>query len=349
MSPPELESSDTTIVDDGDIILVLPKQHRIRVSSIFLSYASPVFKTLFGPHFAEGQAARSPQHPKEIPLPDDDGAAVKHLCHLLHGQSEDSNGNPDKEFAERLWKLAVVADKYDCVGTLSLHTEAMLSRFLNRTATGALDIGAMAHLAAAASLLIQPRLFYVFTKRLVLDYHEPFLMLLSGPCSGTLSAEFLRTCSLTDQASLWLHDTNRPCAVTIETQRTTARLMFMEGMQHNTWCRGCGGYRVKGGDCAQMVVRKFSEYELGACLPRLSDRSLSEVLLHVHGMGDVVCNRLHAMEHTPGIPAAVFTNMAQKAYDAAGLCLQCTKNGGVATDSCEHEKDKVAAGPIASG
>ncbi|KAI7277108.1 hypothetical protein KC335_g99 [Hortaea werneckii] len=80
------ERRDVDVAADGDIILALPQNLCIRVSSAVLSLVSPVFKAMLGPRFREGSESRSSSQPKEISLPEDDGIAMKHLCLLLHAQ-----------------------------------------------------------------------------------------------------------------------------------------------------------------------------------------------------------------------------------------------------------------------
>lgn len=59
MEPP---TTTTTIDSDGDVILVVGsnKQRRLQVSSTSLSKASPVFKSLFGPHFRKTDRPPTP-------------------------------------------------------------------------------------------------------------------------------------------------------------------------------------------------------------------------------------------------------------------------------------------------
>ena len=76
MNPP-------TVMDpEGDVILVLGDVG-LQVSSKVLSVASPVFKAMFGPHFAEGQGQASSMKPRRIKLHDDDVEAMKVLCKYI--------------------------------------------------------------------------------------------------------------------------------------------------------------------------------------------------------------------------------------------------------------------------
>jgi len=86
-APHPSEMVNIDIAAEGDVILVL-QQTRLRVSSAILSSASPVFKTMFGPNFLEGQGQRSAGDPREVTLHDDDLCAMTRLCRLLHHQPD---------------------------------------------------------------------------------------------------------------------------------------------------------------------------------------------------------------------------------------------------------------------
>jgi len=74
------------IADRGDVILLVgvPPRAKIRVFSLILTAASPIFAAMLGPHFREGQGERSAESPKGIALPDDDPTAMTAMCRLLH-------------------------------------------------------------------------------------------------------------------------------------------------------------------------------------------------------------------------------------------------------------------------
>jgi hypothetical protein len=128
LPPPNMTTIDITTTD-GDILLVLGET-RLRVSSVILSSASPVLKTMLGPNFLEGQGDRSAQDPKEIPLSDDDVAAMVRLCRLLHHQDDMPATPHDKmslaAYAEELLALTELADKYSCMGSIRLAGGYML-------------------------------------------------------------------------------------------------------------------------------------------------------------------------------------------------------------------------------
>lgn len=102
------------IDDAGDVILSTPAKEAVPaqellVSSKALSLASKPFRTMFGPHFMEGQAL-SVANPPALLLAEDDGYALSLLCQLLHHQ--DCQSVPD---SGQFVGLLVLADKYDCV------------------------------------------------------------------------------------------------------------------------------------------------------------------------------------------------------------------------------------------
>jgi hypothetical protein len=100
---------------DGNIILVVgPEQNnRLRVSSLFLSVASPVFKAMFAPNkFLEGRNLDT-SNPKEISLPDDDPEAIEVLCRFIHHRLESLPINTRK-----LVKFTKLVDKYQCALTM---------------------------------------------------------------------------------------------------------------------------------------------------------------------------------------------------------------------------------------
>lgn len=48
------------------------------------------------------------------------------------------------------------------------------------------------------------------------------------------------------------------------------------------------------------------------------------------------------------VKSRVMTSKAIEIYDALGLCLLCVKNGGKKTKRCNHEEDKILAGPFSA-
>lgn len=72
-----------TIMDpEGDVLFVLG-DFEFRVSSKALSLASPVFKAMFGPNFAEGQGLALGKGIRRIEMHDDDPEAMNILCKCI--------------------------------------------------------------------------------------------------------------------------------------------------------------------------------------------------------------------------------------------------------------------------
>lgn len=202
LSKLKLEASqlpDMTTVDiattNGDVFLTLG-QTRLRVSSVILSSASPVFKAMLGPDFLEGQGERSAQNPKEIPLPDDDVAVMTRLCRLLHHQGDCSSRDPKAVAASArgLFNLAVLADKYDCIGSIQMAGGYLLFDLESATSAGRAPVQAMLNLVAASYILEDGRHFALFTRRLVLDFANTFSTMSSEPALAVLPNVFLRKC-----------------------------------------------------------------------------------------------------------------------------------------------------------
>lgn len=107
--------ANISVIDqEGDVILICGEDE-FQVSSKVLSLASPVFKALFSPRFAEGQPTSSKA--ARIQLRDDDVESMRFMCAVLHHKCAPVNGIG----LERLERLAVVTDKYD-VRCISIST-----------------------------------------------------------------------------------------------------------------------------------------------------------------------------------------------------------------------------------
>jgi len=87
---------------------------QFRVSTAVLRLASSVFSNMFKPSFHEGQRLLYEDCP-EFELEDDDAQLMGLLLRILHYR-----GNPSdyKMSAEKLARLSVLCDKYDCSGAL---------------------------------------------------------------------------------------------------------------------------------------------------------------------------------------------------------------------------------------
>ena len=109
----------------GDVTFVL-KNVELRMNSKALSLASPVFKALLKPNFLEGQALRDRKMVR-VEFPEDDTEAMTTLCKLIHYRPDDTTNVE----VDLLVNLAVLTDKYDCVGTSSCYGGlALVSRLV---------------------------------------------------------------------------------------------------------------------------------------------------------------------------------------------------------------------------
>ncbi|KAM3413527.1 hypothetical protein BST61_g11516 [Cercospora zeina] len=165
-----MSDEDVEIVSpDGDVVLVvgLPKPEtcrKIQVSAATLAAISPVFKTLFGPHFREGRQTRGPTNPVEIPLPDDDSLAVLRLCRMAHMNSDDLSTRPT---GVELLGLATTVDKYCCVAALKLQCSALLQAWCKYGSSAHNPQRELWSVASASYLLECPHTFETVTSRLV--------------------------------------------------------------------------------------------------------------------------------------------------------------------------------------
>lgn len=156
------------IAPDGDLILVVgPEESKFRVRSILLMAASKPFSAMLGPHWKEGQGMRDQDGPFELPLPDDDAAALKLICSIIHYQNEKV---PRTLPAGDVLAVAVVADKYDCVDVLKFASETWLRTSESEPANLML-------LTAAAYLFRNAQAFSEITRALVLNYNGSYLSL----------------------------------------------------------------------------------------------------------------------------------------------------------------------------
>ena len=160
-------SPTRVVCDTGDVVLVADDgTHpalKIKVSTVILSVASKVFKTLFRSGFAEAQAIRNSPHALvEIHIGDPPCDALL-LCQILHYQ-----GNLENLNHQEFLSLAVIINKYDCIEALRHVAYARFSalQLCNY------DLEEHLYYAAAAWILDQPKFFRQLTKDLVIYYED---------------------------------------------------------------------------------------------------------------------------------------------------------------------------------
>jgi hypothetical protein len=159
---PEIEPLTKVVCDIGDVLLVaddgshLPL--RIQASSVLLSTASKVFRTLFRSGFAEGEAMRNAAESSPEIRVSDAPADLLLLCQLLHFQ-----GDLENVTHQRFLDLAVIVDKYDCTKALRYATTSKFAALRPD------DLGQTVKISylAAAWILDQPEAFRRLSKSIV--------------------------------------------------------------------------------------------------------------------------------------------------------------------------------------
>ena len=148
----------------GDLVLVsgpAERQQSVRVSSKILSVASPVFATMFGPRFAEGQNSGTENW--TVSLPDDDPTAIVTICQILHFKA--ATASPlSIAFIER---VAEASEKYDVTGHMKSWTETALSyqRTNNCTEKG------ISRLLKAWGALGSHEGFWMYSHSIIMDFN----------------------------------------------------------------------------------------------------------------------------------------------------------------------------------
>jgi len=156
------------IAPDGDLILIVgPEEARFHVHSMLLKAVSKPFSVMFGPDWKEGHDMLDRKGPAELLLPEDNAAALKIICSIIHHQNREV---PQALAACDILAVAVTADKYDCVQALRFASESWLRPFTDEASNLML-------LTAAAYLFRNAQAFKEITRALVLDYDGPYLTL----------------------------------------------------------------------------------------------------------------------------------------------------------------------------
>ena len=189
---------------EGDVVLIM-QETRLRVSSVILSSASPVFKAMFGPNFKEGQGDRSAQHPKDVPLPDDEPLVMTRFCRLLHcqrGLPETHEEDSQDMRAKGLLDLVVLADKYGCMERVQMACGYILFDLTASSKPQDMPMTALMYLIAVAFMLEDHRHFTLFTRQLVMDHVDNYSAVATHPALAVLPNLFLRKCIVSQSSCL---------------------------------------------------------------------------------------------------------------------------------------------------
>jgi hypothetical protein len=161
-------STVVEIVADGDVILVVgPEKVGLRVHTLFLKAASRPFAAMFGPDWKEGHNMLGRDGPVELPLPEDNAAALKLICAIIHHRNKMV---PQSLSAGDVLGIAATAHKYDCVDALKFASGNWLQPRKN-------EAGDLMLLTAAAYLFQNAQAFKELTKAMILNHGGPYLAL----------------------------------------------------------------------------------------------------------------------------------------------------------------------------
>ena len=151
---------------------------------------------MLGPNLLEGQGDHNAQNPKEIALFDDDITALGRLCRLLHHQDDIPAAPYDENSlaasAQELLALTVLADKYGCIGSVRLCGAYTLFSSSSISALFNTSTETLVRYIAAAYMLEDSRHFALFTRRMVMDFREPYSRVVHFPDLAMLPSTLLR-------------------------------------------------------------------------------------------------------------------------------------------------------------
>ena len=148
------------------MILTTNRSVGIRCSSFALSLASPVFKAaLSAPVTQQAPAtdtSASSQTGTILPLPQDDGDALLLIINIIHFRHDKL---PAHIHPDTLFRIAILANKYQCVHAVSRATSQWFDRiFAEKSSTDTLKM------IQAAYMLDEAMFFARFTSRYVLTF-----------------------------------------------------------------------------------------------------------------------------------------------------------------------------------
>lgn len=149
---------------EGDVLIRVSHGPKLLASSTVLRLASPVLaRMLFSPSFGEGRVQRSRSNPQELFLPGDSHSAWNLLLIISHCRADDLRHV--LPIAELLLDLAMLADKYQCVGVI----QAECYRWLDEYDLGMMGLPALNVLAKATYFLEDHRHFRWVTAVILRD------------------------------------------------------------------------------------------------------------------------------------------------------------------------------------
>ncbi|SPJ83766.1 uncharacterized protein FTOL_10282 [Fusarium torulosum] len=286
------------IAPDGDLILMVgPEETKLRIRSILLMAASKVFSTMLGPDWKEGGDIRHHDGPFELPLPEDNAAALQVVCSIIHYQNDKI---PRTLPAGDILAVAVVADKYDCVDVVKFASESWLR-------TSGHEPDDLMLLTAAAYILRSSTAFNNITRTLILNYDGPFLALCTNEIESIMPWKVF--CLL-------------------EEQRGFARLevsqILIEGGGASSCCHNCGW-------TSKYAYAYMKLLDLKDLWPAdLFRTSIAKALAKAERMPDPVPEERstecrYAYKHEPPAYRENRHWKLDSLNERIGLCLRCTR------------------------
>lgn len=322
-----------------DDLLTLAGSVGLRCSSHILAMTSPVLARLL--------VAATDRTPNEvrISLPDDDGDALLLLCNILHLRN---NALPSRLPADLLYKVAMLADKYQCATAAGRATMGWFDHLLH------IPTGTAHHdtlwMVQAAYALDEPVAFARFTERWVL----------SEGMGSTISFATVPEIDKTGRKlAVELH--NRRQAL-ISTVRTDVDLMvnpcsvayskssehYIDYMPEMTPDPDEETGRIVGSLC--YVDSQASNTFLGALRDNgiwpstVWPDTLGQVIDKVKGFGVPRYDDCDKCEFCDDVKAkfGMAINLVKGLHRERlwGLCLDCFKAGGVLVGECRYEHSK---------
>jgi hypothetical protein len=177
------------ISPDGDVVLVVgPRNVRLRIQSQCLRCASRVFGAMFGPTWSEGQGL-SKESPREVRLVEDDADALRIICCVIHHRNNDV---PQSPTPKEVLQIAIEADKYDL--------NVALAQWLKPR--GKPEREDMGYLLAAAFLFGDMDMFVAYALTLILHYTGSYLEFLDDKITGQIVPSKRSVCDNPDASDI---------------------------------------------------------------------------------------------------------------------------------------------------
>ncbi|KAF2846227.1 hypothetical protein T440DRAFT_406303 [Plenodomus tracheiphilus IPT5] len=296
------------IAEDGNVVLIVgPEERRLRVSASSLGNVSKVFRTMFGPHFSEGQDLGDiSSGPNEVHMLEDNADAIEIICSLIHFCSVRQEVGPDL-----MLHIAVAADKFDCSVVLQ-HASVLWLNPKNSK-----DLVELANLMAASYILDNSKAFSQVTFAMAFSHADSYLVL-GEQDLGLDSSVLLKICCLLEELRGLL--------------RTEVEQLLIAG------ATSCGS-DSSSCSCAwssRHSLAYMEQLETSRLQPRhLHGMSLMQILDRVDRLSDPIvshnaqpCGYRWHSKHTYR-ESRIYEIDSIKAKD--GLCIDCVKRDATAT------------------